>query len=407
MRKKALLILFGFACASGQDIDTYMDDRIEELIAGRLAQKNASGQTNAVSLSHGSTDFVDQSAPADFVSMAVNLAGVGQNQNPGNNQAAVASSTLYALYAGARRKDPLEPGFYRAHSDLRRISFSLGQEEGVADNADLKSRATLVGTKVMLINRRDVVTLLKDKQQMEGLKKALAALGSGRNRIQKRLMTLVESRLAPNATPSELAEFRKEFLSDVGPKLKLLSESDVAEIDRIFEDEVEKQAAASLAILDVYEVFKRKPQMSVEFQTAQRPGSEADLYRSQLIFDYGLLDRVSTTLNGGFEYTDVMRVGADRRGGRVAGELRFQLTPDEALVLRNPLFVSVAGEGKWLTNTDTIYRVQMKFSFPLAQGLELPVSFGYANKTELLNEVGVYGKFGLTVDLAKLLAGLR
>jgi hypothetical protein len=403
-------IVLGFMFATmahGESLEEYTDRLLAEQVAVRLSQKNPNAQTETISLSQGSTSFVDQTSPADFVGLGLNLAGVGPKDNANNSQAMAASVTLYALYAGALRKDPLDVDFYKTHSDLRRLSFTLGREDGLIDNPDLKSSATLFSAKVMLINKRDVVPLTQDKAQMDNLRNAAKLIGGVRSRLYSRILRFLEESFAVGLRGDELTKRRDEIQEDVSPFLEKLSQAELSQIDLQFDQEVEREVKARQAIATVYQVFKRKPQLSLEFQTAQRPDIEADKYRGQLLFDYGLLDRASATLNAGWEYTDVKRVGADLRGGRVAGELRLQLSGDAPLSLRNPVMFSLAGEGKWLSNMDTIYRVQGKLTLPLADGLDLPLSLGYASKQELLLESGAYGKFGLTLDFGKLLVALR
>ncbi len=76
--------------------------------------------------------------------------------------------------------------------------------------------------------------------------------------------------------------------------------------------------------------------------------------------------------------------------------------------LRGPLQLAFSSEG--LRQQDQWkYRAQLRFVIPVFVGLNLPLSFGYGNRSDLLRdqEKTVYGKFGLTFDFAKIVQSLR
>ena len=60
-----------------------------------------------------------------------------------------------------------------------------------------------------------------------------------------------------------------------------------------------------------------------------------------------------------------------------------------------------------MTGTDTIGKLQAKLKIPIAEGIDLPISVTWANRTELIDEHEVRGQFGFTFDLAGLGKALR
>jgi len=156
---------------------------------------------------------------------------------------------------------------------------------------------------------------------------------------------------------------------------------------------------------DALESIRRAPQFSFNFLTKQR-AEIADEYQADTIFDYGLADRINLTLNGSFLYRDSKLVGADTRGGKFAGQFRFQLTP-EKLAGRNPLFFFLSGNAELLSGFKPVYKAQAKLNIPLFNGVDFPFSLTYANRNELgaaKNKTRL--QFGFAIDTARILQAL-
>src|SRR5262249_32455553 len=137
-----------------------------------------------------------------------------------------------------------------------------------------------------------------------------------------------------NLLVPEVREYRESFLNkyfgtEEGFKelQDVLGQEALDEIDKIIEGDIDPFMKLDAAAASVVENIRRAPQFSVSFFTKQR-GLGADEYRGEAIYDYGLANRTNLTLNAGFLYTDSKFIGGDTRGGRAAGQLRFQLTPE-------------------------------------------------------------------------------
>jgi hypothetical protein len=219
--------------------------------------------------------------------------------------------------------------------------------------------------------------------------------------------------LGPNFLPTaswsrEELEYRTEFLNQfLGPDYRQKLGPDVAKavdelLDRTLKDsELKEFTDLDDVTRDAVERIRRAPQFSVGFLTKQRRIG-IDEYLGQLIFDYGLANRVNLTLNGAYRYNDTNVIGGDVRGASFSGQLRFQLNR-ENLLGKKPFFFDLSTQGNWMNGTDSIYKAQGKLTIPIADGIEFPISVTYANRTELIKEKEVRGQFGFTVDTARLI----
>ncbi|HXU39401.1 MAG TPA: hypothetical protein VN937_23805 [Blastocatellia bacterium] len=183
--------------------------------------------------------------------------------------------------------------------------------------------------------------------------------------------------------------------------LEALGEQKVQAFNRLIEEQIDSFVGLNKASQEAIELIRKAPQFSVSFQSKTRKMGVNE-YMGEAIFDYGIMNRLNLTLNGAFEYKDSQIIGGDTRGARVAGQLQFQITPEKALVGRNPILFDVGTEAKWMSGMDATYKAQVKIKIPVMDGIDFPISFTFANKTELINEMDVRGQFGFTFDLARL-----
>ena len=67
-----------------------------------------------------------------------------------------------------------------------------------------------------------------------------------------------------------------------------------------------------------------------------------------------------------------------------------------------PWLLTVSSDGTWMTKTAPAYKAQVKLTIPIADGIDLPISFTAANRTEFIKEADVRGKIGFTFDVARI-----
>ena len=198
----------------------------------------------------------------------------------------------------------------------------------------------------------------------------------------------------------------RHFLAGVSDLVKLIGDAGAHDIDDIIDRRLDAFPSLDHTIQQKIEQIRRAPQFSIAFTSTTRPGSGANEYVAESIFDYGVANRINLTLNNTFDYKDNKTLGGISRGSKFVGDLQFQLTPEKRLGGRGPVTFDMATEGDWMTKARPTYKGQLKFKIPIADGVDFPISVTLANRSDLINERDVVGKFGFTFDTAKLFSFL-
>jgi hypothetical protein len=444
--------------AESSNFNNWLSNRIDERIKAssqaKIDQRSNVNQTEAPSVSDNSTSLVDQSSASDLIGVALNLAGLtkGTNNSDEKNSAAV-TATAYSLYSALRGEEPLDPSFYNRHRNWRRLSFTLGFEKGQPNASGQNTQdTTIAGAKYLIVARRDASYHQRELGVVyENLKAAavnfaqltkehknflLFADPTMRNklRIADDVRFFIQSQIDSASTNSddkkeyeallkqpeevwfdfakedEFANVRQDIKKMIDNKwlgkgfenlLKALGDDGLKQIDQFIDAKLEAFTNLNNASRRAIEKIRRAPQFSLSFQS-KLSKQGPDEYMGEAIFDYGVHDRVNLTLNGGYVYKNSKIVGGDLRSARFAGQLQFQVTPEKSLVGRSPLYFYLASEGNWVSGTKSIFKLQGKVKIPIAEGIDLPLSLTYANRTELIKDKDVRGQFGFTIDTAKL-----
>ena len=395
-----------------KSFDAWLDCEIRNVATPIVNQRNPSRQVELPSIAENTTSLVDQTAAPDLVGLGLNLAGLNSKANGTGGPSPVVTTSAYALYSAAVQHDPLDPAFYAKHADLRRFYFTFGE-----DNSDEKTKGTalLFGTKILILNYRDASNP-RNRVALSKVSARVSTLAVGTAQIADAIQRYLYEQLAPGlgfkrgATEAEenanQFKFLQEHLNGDGLQATLskLTSKQRSEIKAMIAAGIESRVAFTEEVHRAVGTIRRAPQLSFTFQTKQRSDLGTDEYRAGLLFDYGLYQRVNLTINGTFDYQDSRIIGADTRGGRLAMESNFQLTPEKTIAGPNRPFVfSTAAEAKWLSGAKPTYTGQLKLSIPLFDGINLPLSISFANRTGLIKESTIRGRFGFTFDLTKLL----
>jgi hypothetical protein len=457
-----------------------LNDWLNQELQAKLNQRSNTKQTESPSQSGNSTSLVDQSSATDLISAALNLAGINQaNGNGTTPQSFSVTASAYSVYALIHKQDPLDATFYNKNAGWRRVSFTLGQDNGSTTATSTTPRATIAGIKLLVVNRRDFDDNSFKDVRGELLPAAAAAFGNITLEIQIYLLrnetvqanfaqaewvsfrdgeldkatadrAKVTARLSQATSDDEkksLLEQQKtlqaqiERLNDLQKKplgqlfdpdrtkwtreekkyfgdvfvpnhmgdtflqvLALVGDSGLNDIRQIINRRVDVFPSLDKAIRTRIEEIRKKPQFSLAFTSTTRPENGANEYVAEAIFDYGVANRINLTLNDNFTYKDPKTLGGITRGSKFVGDLQFQLNQEKRLSGRAPVTFDTAVEGDWMTKTSPTYKGQLKLKIPIAEGIDLPVSVTFANKTDLIKEKDVIGKFGFTFDTAKLLS---
>lgn len=385
-------------------------------------QRHPSKQVELPSIAENTTSLVDQTSAPDLAGLALNFAGLKSKTDSTDSNDNGASGTIttsaYALYAAFTGNDPLDPAIYNAHPDLRRFSFTVGRDSGEDDSNT--GSATVLGFKTLIVNGREVA---KNRRRLDEISRALIDAAPVFARIENDLTRYLFAELGTtlnncNQSPpagSPLFQFLRtclagEALTTTVTRLTSKQRAEVAE--RVAKQAVTANPHASPLIrlnettADVIGRIRRAPQLSFTFQSKLRNQDGKDEYRTGLLFDYGLWERFNVSLNGTFDYADSKVIGGDTRAGRFAAEGIFRLTPnDSSFGDPRPLLLSTSAEAKWTNNDKSIYTGQLKLTIPIPglTGMNFPISVSFANRSDLIDERVVRGRFGFTIDITKLL----
>lgn len=368
------------AIATQEVVDLRSNSAARDLKRADFVQ-NQHTQSEAPSIGTNSSSMTDKAASSGIASAALNLAGASStgSSNGGSSTGSMDPSVTispYAILAAIRGVDPLKPTFYNDHRALRSISFSVGQEtvQGKAGSADQKSN--VYGAKYLLVNQRE----LKDKSFTELLNTVLTKLDD---------------------TAGIIGRVRAKFVTLYGENAKVseLTPEQEAQVEKWFA--IEPESNLRLALDKVATQMQKGLQVSVSFQSKVPQNFGAGCYRAELIIDKGMTNNWNSTTNASFDYMDATTTTRPAKGGRLSEQLDYTV-PSAKL----PMVVSLAGDGQWMTAISPTYKVQGKLTFPIVKGVSLPISVTYANRTDLIKEKDVVGRFGFTFDLEKLWSGL-
>lgn len=398
-------------------------DTVVNVATLQANQRHPAKQVELPSLAENTTSLVDQTSAPDLAGLALNLAGLkSKSDNNDSGTSGNITTSAYALYAMAAQRDPLDPNFYQKHPDLRRFSFSVGNDSGDAKSAT-KGPATLVGFKILLLNGREIT---KNKTRLEAISLALIQAGPVFARIRRDLRNYLfaefsAGQITCNKTgpASGVADFLEKCLegdalvttvTGLTPKQRQQITEIVAKEAVTANPNNSPLVQLNQTTADVVGKIRRAPQLSFTFQSKLRNGSGDDEYRTGILFDYGVWDRFNVSLNGTFDYNDSKAIGGDTRAGRFAAEGIFQLTPNQSSFGDpRPWLLSTSAEAKWANNNKSTYTGQMKLTIPIPglTGVNFPISVSVANRSDLIKEKVVRGKFGFTVDISKLLSKIQ
>jgi hypothetical protein len=420
----ALIFLASLKCFADQpcpkaSIDGWLSCRLERTAAAKINQKDATKQSETPALSAKSTSLVDRPVAPDLGAFAMDLASVsGLNSDNANGTPFVFTTSLYALIS-AQNGRALDPSFYNQNKNWRRFSFTLGRE----DNDDTNDGpANIFGGNILLINGKDptnsrnytpncpVGSHTPICEVSKALKDSTVNFAKTRQQVNLYLFQeLGPKLLGPGFIPDDPAQktqFINNQLSDANAAgvIDSLSQDEVAHIDTILGQYVEQEAQLQKTVKNAIETIRKGPQLALNFSSKIRPHKPVDDYRLELTWDYGLVKRLDWTANISYDYRNFTAVGADIRGGRFANQFEYQFGSS---VLHDPFKLAVSAEGKWQTKTSSTYVVQGKLTIPVMDGISLPLSASWANRSDLIKESYVKGNFGLSFDVAKLLGAFQ
>lgn len=398
-----------------QTFETWRRDRVKKAMASVAAEdaipQNGSGVANQIespSTDQASTSLVDTSSATDFVSLALNLAGISAAEGEDSTSGSVTAS-LYSLIAAAKGLPVTDPAFYKEGTRWRRVAFTIGTEESKPEEHFTDKPSTNVGAKFLIFNNRDVYST-NGQEQLEKIAGSVAEFQVIEVDAIDDIQCLIFRALHSDGgcDPANRA-FQDFVLNDLGTEewpatLQALEArpDTLKEVDRIIERLAGGRRMATEEITRAVEKIQRGRQLSLAGYTKQREDDGTDEHRGELIFDYGLSERLNWTVNASFDYRD-RKTEDDTSGGRFATELQAKLTdPRNRAWGARPVMLSASSEATRASGDDWLVRAQVKLTVPITTGMEVPIAYTYANRDADGIESGSQLKLSLAVDPVRL-----
>jgi hypothetical protein len=430
------LVLVLFVCAKStpvraQAFDQWVDSQVAAVLDSQTVGQNAKGadrQKQSPSADPRSTALVDQSSATDFISVATSLVSVSPvisqpNSSTGSAPASpsaagsgTVTASLYALLAGLNKQSPTDPVFYKDHVSARRVSLTVGTAASTQAVDNTTAPATVLGAKFLLINGRELYT--KNNQAVismiqKKLSSATAASAVLKNKIKQLMFAaLYPAAVGPDGTPTDIKQYGDFILNafsdaNFSVTLAALPASAKKQIQDLIENSIAPFSALRVSLQNTYDQISKGMQMSVAYTADIRKAQGDNYHRAELIFDYGLSERVNWTLNASADYADRKRIEPNSDGGRISTAFQGDLTKSNSAWGRTPIQLSFSGEADWLSKEKPQYTFQVGLDIPLVSGIDLPIVYRHANRIALINQTDSEARLGLSFDLARLVQGFK
>jgi hypothetical protein len=400
---------------------TWIRHQVNKALAAEKAiAENGNGtanQTESPSTDQTATSLVDTSSASDFASLALNLTGLRPAAD-GENKPTSGSVTasLYSLIAAAKGTSLTDPVLYKRGTNWRRVSFTLGSEESKLADHFTDKPATNLGLKLLIINGRDVYSN-NAQTQLGVADSALVQYQTlelmVRNELDCQVFRAVDANANLKLTSTDCKDdpayatflLKNPFDDKNWPNLRAMLEKKpeaMKKVDQLIAALARGQSVATQKITDAVEHIQRGQQLSLAYFTKQREDDGTDEHRAELIFDYGLSQRLNWTLNASFDYRD-RKLSADTKSGRFATEFQAKLSrPGSQVWSAKPVTLSGSAEITKEPDIDVLIRAQVKLLVPLTTGVNVPIAYSYASRDAEGITSGSQLKFSLAVDPVRL-----
>jgi hypothetical protein len=406
----ALLVLL-LACLSsvavGQNLSRYVDTRVKATVKARIDQTDTTKQSSPPAAAGNATSLVERSSAPDLLGLGLDFLNLSDAS--GEKKAATPKTltfSAYALKSFLSSEDPLDPEIYNANKNWRSVSFTVGYD--VPENTN--TREPIIGIKWLAYNGRDVSSSA-NQAEVEKIQKALDPASVEFAKIYDEVRFYLFTALrARGKLPASVAT-QEDFDGTIGsttefPKLlEILTDDEKKNIDGIVSKHISAFVNLDTVTRNAVKTIRTRPQLALSFITTQRKGVRPDEYSGTLTFDKGIGTN-SITLNGSFVFKK-KPMGNDSKGGKFAAAVHLPLQAFKPFDYKDPLLFSLEADASGMTGESPMYRAQAKLTIPLMPGVEIPISVSVANRSELVKEQEVKGKFGFTFDLSKALKALR
>lgn len=410
-----------------QDFTDWMQKRLQMATAPLVGASTPGKQVETPSIADSSSTLVDKAGAPDLIGIALQFFNLGKDSEGAPASVTLSAFTLRTAILGL---DPNRPEVYADGRHWRRVSGSFGRES--ADATTGVGEAQLIGVKFLVWDRRDPTRPENVAALQDALRQSSTTLEMAREfelvlreiggRLGPRLLEEERKESGATAVPQQFGEeelqtFLEERLGagQHAETLKRLTADDLAAVDTLLIERVAPIVRTQReAALHSIKALKQAPQLSLSYQAKLRDDDGADEHAWQGMFDYGVANRMSISVNVALSRLSRPITDATM-GGRVAFEAQFQLTGGgsslaDLLRVSAPLTLSTSYAGEWDEIKEDVHKLQAKLTIPLPallKGLSLPVSVTVASRRELIDEAEVRGQVGFTIDFSTFQQALR
>jgi hypothetical protein len=405
-----------------KNYSTWVRQEIAKALAARTADKviaeNGNGVANqkeSPSVDTASTSLVDTSSASDFASLALNLTGI-RDEDEDKPVSGSVTATLYSLIAAAKGTALTDPDLYKRGTNWRRLSVTLGSEESTEADHFTDKPSTILGAKLLLLNNRDVYSA-NGQRQLAAADKAVEDFSALELVVTSELQCVIFRAVDPKADRSRTSiDCRDDpafvtFLAsspfDVKqwPATLATLQKNLPAVQRVnlvINRLATGRAAATEHIVAAVDQIRRGRQLSVAYFTKLREDTGTDEHRAELIFDYGLSERLNWTLNASLDLRD-RKQQEDTHAGRFATEFQAKLSnPGSQMWNARPVMFSGSTEATKDPDSDWLIRAQLKLVVPVTTGIDVPVAYTYASRDSEGITSGSQLRFSLAIDPVRL-----
>jgi hypothetical protein len=411
---------------------TWIDGRVKAAIAAKKAPaqtaaeakkigENGNGTANqkeAPSGDSASTSLVDTSSASDFMSLAMSLTGLTPTkEGESKPKSGSITVTAYSLAAGIKGVSLTDPQFYKNATNWRRLALTIGSEASKPAEVFTDKPSTNIGAKFLIVNSRDIYSAHAAAQfkVMDDAVGAFTTIELGaRNELECAIFRAVTGRAQSEsdcrtADTADFAAFLATNPFDVGQWKTTRTELEKhADAMAVVNGIVQTIAAGKTVALDrvaaAVEQIQKARQLSIAYFTKLRQDEGTDEHRLELIFDWGLSERLNWTVNGSWDRKDRRKADSkDSDSSRLATEFQAKLTgPGNQIWSATPVLISGSVDTSKESGADWLIRTQVKATVPVATGINIPVAYTYASRASEGVEAGSAFKFSLSIDPVRL-----
>ncbi|MFP5262560.1 MAG: hypothetical protein ACLGJB_11700 [Blastocatellia bacterium] len=402
-----LAVALGYSSASGQNCDNlrtlpeYADCEVRRLVRERLMQSDETRQVEPSSASENSTTLVNRASAPDTVGITLVPNALATKSRATKSTDISSTISLYALYCLVTGRNPYDENLYNGTSNYRRFSFTLGRSYPEGKMAVPAQGSYTYQGKFLLSRSRDV----GDPSNRDLIGRLVDDLKSGTLSDYLNIYAGIQSYLHGRfGSGKSLLDFIAETRDkDIFPTMvSQFTDEDRKLIQGIIEERIQSQVALQRKADALIKEITLRPQFSVSFTMRKSKGIGSNLYRSELILDKKFSAKLSSTLNMSYDFQDALSsTGVNRHLARGVAQIQALVGKGTWLPAKKPLAVAVSGDGSWGSNGTPLYKAQLKVTIPIIAGLNIPLSFTYANRTSA-PLADIKGQMAITADIGKM-----